>query len=88
MKNHFIFGVILMIIAFIVEGVEMVVVEAIYAKYYVTPIRLVGLSGIAGTIIWSCILAILTFTGCPFEESHCVQDSNSHYHLEHVPTFF
>lgn len=76
-----------MIVAFIVEGVEMVVVERIYARYYITPMRLVGISGVAGTIIWSCVLAILTFVGCPFNHAHCVEDSSSNFHLEHVPTF-
>jgi hypothetical protein len=77
-----------MVVAFIVEGVEMVVVEKVYAKYYITPIRFVGISGIAGTVIWTVMLAIFTFVGCPFDDNHCVQDASGAYHLEHVPTFF
>lgn len=88
MQNNFAFGVVVMVVAFVVEGVEMVIVEKIYANYSITPMRLVGISGVAGVIIWSCVLAVLTFVGCPFEHSHCVQDSSSNYHLEHVPTFF
>lgn len=55
-----------MMAAFIIEGVEMVVVEKVYAEYYITPIRFVGVSGIAGTVIWTIMLAIFTNVGCPF----------------------
>jgi uncharacterized membrane protein YqgA involved in biofilm formation len=72
MQSNFGFGVVVMVIAFVVEGVEMVVVEKIYANYYITPMRLVGISGVAGTMIWSCVLTVLSFVGCPFEHNHCV----------------
>lgn len=70
-----------MMTAFVIEGVEMVVVEKVYAEYYITPVRFVGVSGIAGTVIWTAMLAIFTNIGCPFEEKHCVIDMQGNAHL-------
>jgi hypothetical protein len=48
----------------------------------------VGICGTAGTVIWTIVVTVLSFVGCPFAENQCVQDYDGNYHLEHVPTFF
>jgi hypothetical protein len=49
---------------------------------------MVGWQGIVGTILWSILMIILSFVGCPFSEQHCVRDNSGNLHLDHFEMFF
>jgi hypothetical protein len=74
-------GLVLTLVAYVIEGLEMVVVEIIFTKYSITSNEFVGICGTAGTVFWTCVMVLVSFLGCPFGSSQCVQDYSGNYHL-------
>lgn len=88
MQDLFLLGLILTLIAFTIEGLEMVVIEIIHTKYDVTANEFVGIMGTAGTVFWTCVIVAVSYLECPMKEDQCVQDYQGGYHLEHFPSYF
>lgn len=65
-------GLALTVIAYIIEGLEMVVVEIIFTKYNVTPNEFVGICGTAGTVFWTLVIVLVSFLDCPWSADQCV----------------
>jgi hypothetical protein len=72
MQDNLLLGLVLTLIAFSIEGLEMVVTEIIFTKYSITSNEFVGICGTAGTVFWTLLMVLLSFLGCPLDSSQCV----------------
>jgi hypothetical protein len=83
-----IIGCALLLVALVLQGLLVPVIEKIYVTYEVHPLLLVGWQGLVGTVLWSGVMVVLMFVGCPFSSSQCVVGVDGSNYIENAVIFF